>query len=178
MQSDTVSVTEMCALTVYPSIIKSEIMLDEDESPSHSSLEEVVILLTLFLCRLFPPPTLHPLFSLKRMWTCSCFHPLLEHSDSSFLHLFIVSIIIISLSSLYSFKYFNFPLDFLLSLLMIWFVFRGVRFWLGLKHLKTAFWRWRIYKTSKVFEACGGRCNSFVLLQTGNWEELLWDKSQ
>lgn len=45
MQSDTVSVTEMCALTAYPSLIKSEIMSDEDDSPSHSSLE-VVILLT------------------------------------------------------------------------------------------------------------------------------------
>lgn len=53
MQSDTMSVTAMCALTVYPSLIKSEVMVIEDESLSHYSLEEVVILLTLFLCHLF-----------------------------------------------------------------------------------------------------------------------------
>lgn len=110
MQSDTMSVTAMCALTVYPSLIKSEVMVIEDESLSHSSLEEVVILLTISL------PSFLYLLLVIFSFSSKCEHaPVSIHECNVQIHLSYIYYFLmrtsIKLSPLYSLEHFIFTFE-------------------------------------------------------------------
>lgn len=72
-------------------------MLEEDESTSHSSIEESVIFLSLSLCLCFSTSSSSSLATAD-VSMLPIFHPLVEHyiSDLAVLHSFIVSAFVLA----------------------------------------------------------------------------------